>query len=59
MMRLRDLIPWIETWETEAMFAGVPGKGAEDVWWLHAASMEEATANDNSFAGGAADFFIL
>ena len=28
--RVRDLDPWIRTWADTAMFAGVPGAGAEE-----------------------------
>ena len=32
--RLQCLPEWIRMWSTDAMFAGIPDRGAEDAWWL-------------------------
>ena len=37
-VRLYRLAPWIEGRCHEDMFARVPGKSAEDAWWLMAAA---------------------
>ena len=33
-VRMRNLQRWIEKWATKNMFAGVPGVGAEEGWYL-------------------------
>ena len=37
------------------MFAGVPGQGAEDAWWLTSLTLEANDAMGNAFSGGSAD----
>merc|ERR1712127_753227 len=32
-VRVHNLLPWITTWQDTAMFAGVPGAGAEEAWY--------------------------
>ena len=39
------------------MCAGVPGRGAEDGWWLTALDLEEAHIGRTAFAGGAIDIW--
>ena len=39
-MRLADLEPWIQEWQLDEMFAGVPGVGAEDAWWCTSLQLE-------------------
>ena len=50
MLRLRDLRPWVETWSVPEMFAGIPGKGAEDAWWHLALRLECVGAEHQGFA---------
>ena len=33
-VRMRNLQDWTERWATKNMFAGVPGVGAEEGWYL-------------------------
>ena len=40
MTRLRDMDPWIETWATPEMHAGVRGTGAQDGWYGTAVEIE-------------------
>ncbi len=38
--RLSQLTPLIETWKVDDLFAGIPGLGAEDAWWLSSCTSE-------------------
>ena len=40
--RLRHLGPWIQTWVTDSMFAGVPGASANDAWYASSVDHEYA-----------------
>ena len=31
--RLRALAPWVTTWQLHEMYAGPPGRGAQDTWY--------------------------
>jgi len=53
--RLHDLEPWIATWATKEMFAGVPGVGASDAWYSTATIIEHSTLHDIPLMGGSAD----
>ena len=53
--RLKQLKPWIDTWTLEGMYAGIPGQGAEDAWWLTSLIMESATLALEKLSGGAVD----
>ena len=32
--RLRDITPWAESWRIPGIFAGLPGVGAEEAWYI-------------------------
>ena len=53
--RLRQLRPWVETWAVEGMYAGIPGQGAEDAWWLTSIVLESAALAGKKLSGGAVD----
>ena len=53
--RLQSLQPWVRSWMTEHMFAGVPHVGAEDAWWLTSLEIEHAQCTRVSLSGGSAD----
>ena len=54
-VRLKHLKPWVNLWSTDEMFAGVPGVGAEDAWWLTSLVFESATLTGQKITGGALD----
>ncbi len=39
------------------MFAGIPGRSAEDAWWISAFLLENAHLANIPFSGGAVDIF--
>ena len=41
-IRLQDVKPWIAGWDLPEIFAGVPGKGAEQAWYKTALEGEYA-----------------
>eukprot|EP00969_Alexandrium_andersonii_P122299 5406474-Alexandrium_andersonii.AAC.1 len=51
--RLMCVQPWIRQWQSEHMFAGVQGRGAEDAWMESALALEEA-----KIAGDTATFVV-
>ena len=53
--RLQCLPAWIQTWANESMFAGIPGRGAEDAWWLTSVSIETWQSKQIHFSGASAD----
>ena len=55
--RLRSLIPWIKLWTIDGLFAGIPGRGAEDAWWLTSFTIEVARLCGYALTGGAVDIF--
>ena len=54
-VRLKHLKPWVQQWAMPEMFAGVPGAGAEDAWWLTSCALESAHLTGNKVTGGALD----
>eukprot|EP00973_Karenia_brevis_P034530 4763372-Karenia_brevis.AAC.1 len=56
-VRLHDLEPWIQSWSLESMFAGIPGRSAEDAWYLTGLEAEAAQVHHEEFIGGALDLF--
>ena len=56
-LRLKCLRPWIAMWDTPELFAGVPGKGAEDAWYTTAIDIEHNQLQDIPMSGAAADMF--
>ena len=53
--RLSDISPWVEAWALDSMFAGIPGRGAEDAWWLTSLGLEDTMLGNNPITGGGAD----
>ena len=54
-MRLLTMIPWVEGWALEEMFAGIPGQGAVDAWYQTLMDIEMLLLDGTPFCGGAAD----
>ena len=44
-MRLRHLQPWVQAWQLEEMYAGVPAAGADVAWVSTALGTEQAMAD--------------
>ncbi|MDP7068883.1 MAG: reverse transcriptase domain-containing protein, partial [Candidatus Peribacteraceae bacterium] len=55
--RLRCVHPWIDTWKLDGLFAGIPGRGAEDAWWITSIVIETARMSGIPLSGGAADIW--
>ena len=55
MVRLINLRPWVLKWQMPEMFAGVPGVGAEDAWWLTSILLEHCRLHQCIFSGMCAD----
>jgi len=53
--RLHHLEPWIRSWATDDMFAGIPGVGAADAWYSTAITIEHSTLHNIPLTGGSAD----
>ena len=47
----------MDTWFTKDMFAGGPGVGAEDAWYMTAIDNEHLWATSQEFSAGATDLF--
>ena len=56
-LRLKNLRPWIAMWDTPELFAGVPGKGAEDAWYTTAIHVEHNQLQGIPLPGAAAHSF--
>ena len=56
-MGLYMLQPWIQTWTTPGVFAGVEGQGVADAAYETAISMELRTLRGDDCTGGATDIF--
>ena len=54
-VRLSSLAPWIDEWACDELFAGIPGRGAEDAWWTTSLNIEHATMLGLKGTGGAVD----
>ncbi len=55
--RMRDLEDWIRTWADKAHFAGVPGAGAEDAWYLTQVEIELLRLSGSQVSAGSIDVF--
>ena len=56
-LRLKHLGEWIGTWRTDAMFAGVPGAGADMATWLFARHLEESSLRGQHVSAMAVDIY--
>ena len=54
-MRLEDLEGWIKAWALPEMYAGVPGRGATDVWREALTAIEDLKLSGKNFCEGVAD----
>eukprot|EP00973_Karenia_brevis_P055130 7666161-Karenia_brevis.AAC.1 len=55
--RLKHLAPWYSLWADDCMFAGLPGRSAEDAWYLTALDVESSLISDVHLVGGALDLY--
>ena len=55
--RNKKLENWILTWDDQALYAGVPGKGAQDAWYTSAICNEMQRINGYQIAGGSIDVY--
>ena len=55
--RLKHLAPWVESWACEEMYAGVPGQGAEDAWWLTSLLLEHADLVGKKLTAAGVDLY--
>ena len=56
-LRLADLAPWIEGWNLDEIFAGVPGRGAEHAWYNTSILTEFLRTLEVHYTGAAADIW--
>ena len=56
-IRMQHLGHWISTWADPAMFAGVPGAGAEEGWWLTQLDIELKQATDGEVTAASIDVY--
>ena len=56
-VRMKDLEDWVATWSDSCMFAGVPGAGAEEGWYLTALKMELHRLGGEQISAGSIDIF--
>ena len=54
-MRLKDMMPWINSWACCEMYAGIPGKGAVDAWFEALTQIEELAMTEEDYCGAVAD----
>ena len=53
--RLSQIDRWTERWAQDEMFAGIPGRSAEDAWYTTALDIEATLLEGSSMSGGSAD----
>ena len=56
-VRMRNLQRWIEKWATKNMFAGVPGVGAEEGWYLTHIAFETLRLQGKNITAGSIDVY--
>ena len=56
-VRLAQLHPWIETWDPPGIYAGIEGKGANDVADATAIEIEYCRLRGLTYIGGAVDIY--
>ena len=54
--RLRDLLPWQESWADDCLHGYRPGRSAETVWWKLALKVERALLEEGHLAGISLDY---
>ena len=48
---------WVDKWALPEMFAGIPGRGAEEAWYIYAALIEQQRIKGSNVCAGSADVF--
>ncbi len=56
-VRMKNLEKSIETWAEDAMFAGVPGAGAEEGWYLTQLDFETKSLGGMQISAGSIDIY--
>ena len=56
-VRLCHVEDWVKRWATEDMFAGLPGRSAQEAWYSTTIDIELAQVFGNAICGGACDVF--
>ena len=56
-LRLRDVQDWVLSWIPASMFAGAPGRGADDAWFSTGVWAELRRIEGTPFGGFAVDIF--
>ena len=56
-VRTRNLSHWVHTWVEPEMFAGIPGAGAEEGWYLTQLDMEQHAADNSHVTAASIDVF--
>jgi hypothetical protein len=56
-VRMRHLEGWVEQWADKAMYAGVAGVGADDVWYRTAIDMELMRTASTHISAGSIDMY--
>ena len=56
-LRLRDVQDWVLSWIPDSMFAGAPGRGADDAWFSTGVWAELRRIEGTPFGGFAVDIY--
>ena len=56
-VRIQNLEQWVKSWADPAMFAGVPGAGAEEAWYLTQLDFEIKRLTGSHITAGSIDVF--
>ena len=54
---VNHLTDWIKDWDVPELYAGTPGKGAQDAWLNTALQMELAHLSNEQISGGSVDVY--
>ncbi len=54
---MRHVEAWVRAWELPDIYAGVPGRGADSAWHMHALDLERAHIHNTHSSHGALDLF--
>ncbi len=58
MATLRRTAPWVQSWQTDDLYAGTTAPlGAEDAWYIVNLQFEDAKLQGKDISGGSADIF--
>eukprot|EP00969_Alexandrium_andersonii_P277638 12272189-Alexandrium_andersonii.AAC.1 len=56
-LRLADVQPWVQTWRTNSLYAGLPGQSAADAWQALALRVEAAKADQQTMCMSMIDMY--